>query len=148
MGYANSERDARILLVEDNPGDIRLVKEALNEAGFSNSLSVIDDGTSVIPFLHRKSQYSGALRPDIIILDLNIPKRSGLELLAEIKSDENLKRIPVIVITTSNAEHDILNSYNLHANCYIRKPLDFERFVEIVKAIGDFWFRIVILPPE
>lgn len=136
-----------ILLVEDSPGDIRLTKEALRSSKLRNNLSVVEDGVEALEFLRREGRYSDVLRPDIILLDLNLPRKDGREVLEEIKRDENLKRIPVVILTTSNSEHDILASYNLYANCYITKPVDLEQFMTIVKNIENFWFTIVKLPP-
>src|SRR6267143_494508 len=137
-----------ILLVEDNPGDVRLMREALREAKFQNELYVAEDGVEAIAFLRRQGKYAGAVRPDLILLDLNLPRKDGLEVLAEIKEDADLKRIPVVVLTTSQAEADILRAYNLHANCYINKPVDIEQFLTVVKSIEDFWLAIVKLPPN
>ncbi len=137
-----------ILLVEDSPGDIRLTQEALRESKLRNNLSIVKDGVEAIAFLRRQGNYADAPRPGIILLDLNLPRKDGREVLEEIKQDEDLKRIPVVVLTTSNDEMDILVSYNLHANCYITKPVDLNRFVQIVKSIEGFWFQIVRLPPE
>ena len=137
-----------ILLVEDSLGDVRLTQEALSESKLKNNLSVVYDGVEALQFIRQQGSYKDAPRPDLILLDLNLPKKDGREVLAEIKEDENLKRIPVVVLTTSDDEKDILISYNLHANCYITKPVDLNRFVEIVKNIEGFWFQIVKLPPE
>ena len=141
----NSKID--ILIVEDNPGDARLIKEALIEGDFVNSHTVID-GVQAMNFLHKDREYLQAPRPDLILLDLNLPKKDGREVLFEIKTDEKLKKIPVVVLTTSQAEEDILKSYSLHANCYITKPLDYNQFVTAVRSIEDFWFSIVKLPTE
>lgn len=135
-----------ILLVEDNSGDVRLAQEALKESKVKNQLHVVTDGVEATDFLFKRNDYKDAPRPDLIILDLNIPKKHGHEVLAEVKADEDLKRIPVIILTTSKAEEDILKTYNLHANCYITKPLDFDKFMEVIKSIGDFWLTIVKLP--
>ncbi len=135
-----------ILLVEDNPGDVRLTQEALKESKVSNTLSVVNDGVEAMDYLKRKGIYAEAVRPDIILLDLNLPKKDGREVLEEIKGDSNLKEIPVVVLTTSQAEQDIIKAYSNHANCFISKPVDFNRFVEIVKSIELFWFTIVRLP--
>jgi len=135
-----------ILLVEDNPGDARLAKEALKEGKVKNQLHIVNDGMAATDFLFKRNDYKDAPRPDLIILDLNIPKKHGHEVLAEVKADEDLKRIPVIILTTSKAEEDILKTYNLHANCYITKPLDLNKFFEVVKSIEDFWLTIVKLP--
>ncbi len=138
----------QILLVEDNPGDVRLTKEALKEAKVRNILHVAMDGEEAIAFLKREGKHAGAVRPDVIMLDLNLPKKTGLEVLKDIKADETLKRIPVVVVTTSSAEQDIVKSYNLHANCYVTKPVDLGQFLEVVKAIDSFWLTIVKLPPN
>jgi two-component system, chemotaxis family, response regulator Rcp1 len=135
-----------ILLVEDNPGDVRLTIEALKEGKVLNTLSVAMDGVEALSFLHREDKYADAPRPDLILLDLNLPKKDGREVLAEIKSDDNLKCIPVVVLTTSQAEQDIFNSYNLHANCFITKPVDLEQFIYVLQSIEDFWLTIVKLP--
>ena len=135
-----------ILLIEDNPGDIRLTREALNESKMKVNLHVVMDGVEGCNFLKKKKKFADVPTPDLIILDLNLPKKDGRELLREIKQDKSLMVIPVVVLTTSFSEQDILESYGLHANCYVTKPLDFESFVEIVKKIGDFWFTIVKLP--
>jgi CheY-like chemotaxis protein len=135
-----------ILLVEDNPGDIRLTQEALKSGHLQNNLRVVRDGVEALAFLRRKGRHADAPRPDIILLDLNLPRKDGREVLEEIKEDDDLKRIPVVVLTTSDDETDIVTSYNLHANCYITKPVDMNRFVDIVKTIESFWFRIVKLP--
>ena len=135
-----------ILLVEDNSGDARLAKEALKESKVKNQLHIVNDGVAATDFLFKRNDYKDAPRPDLIILDLNLPKKDGREVLAEIKADENLKRIPVIILTISKAEEDILKTYNLHANCYITKPLDFDKFIEVVKSIEDFWLTVVKLP--
>jgi chemotaxis family two-component system response regulator Rcp1 len=137
-----------ILLVEDNPGDVRLTQEALKESKVTNNLSVAEDGVEALAFLKREGKYADAPRPDLLLLDLNLPKKDGRELLEEIKADENLRRIPVVVLTTSKAEEDILRMYDQHANCYITKPIDFDQFIEVVKSIEDFWLTIVKLPTE
>jgi two-component system, chemotaxis family, response regulator Rcp1 len=137
-----------ILLVEDNPGDVRLTREALKEAKFRNQLHVVADGVEAVDYLHRRGAFSDALRPHLILLDLNLPRKDGREVLAEIKSDPDLRRIPVVVLTTSEAEVDILKAYDLHANCYISKPLDIDQFLTVVKAIEDFWLTIVKIPPR
>jgi two-component system, chemotaxis family, response regulator Rcp1 len=135
-----------ILLVEDNPGDVRLTMEALKEGKVHNRLSVAPDGVEALAFLRQQGVYTDAPRPDVILLDLNLPKKDGREVLAEIKTDESLCRIPVVILTTSKAEEDILRSYELHANCYVTKPVDLEQFMKVVKSIEDFWFSIVRLP--
>ena len=137
-----------VLLVEDNPGDVQLTRIALEDSKISIHLNVVEDGVEAMAFLRKKEKYAKVLHPDIILLDLNLPKKDGREVLAEIKGDENLKRIPVVVLTTSQAEEDILKAYNLAANCYITKPVDFDQFVKIVQSIENFWFAIVKLPPE
>lgn len=135
-----------ILLVEDNPGDVLLTQEALRESKVANHLYVVRDGEEAMAFLRRQGLFDRAVRPDLILLDLNLPKKDGREVLAEIKADEDLKRIPVVVLTVSQAEEDILKSYNLHANCFISKPLDLEQFMKVVRSIEDFWLTIVKLP--
>lgn len=137
-----------ILLVEDNPGDVDLAREALENSKIRNTLSVVGDGEEALDFLHCRGKYAAARRPDLILLDLNLPRKSGREVLAEIKADEYLKRIPVVILTVSKDEEDILQSYNLHANCYITKPIDLHQFLRVVKAIEDFWLTIVKLPPN
>lgn len=135
-----------ILLVEDNPGDVRLTQEAFKTGKVHNTLHVVWDGEEAMTFLNREGDYKDAPRPDIILLDLNLPKKDGREVLKDIKCDEKLKTIPVVVLTTSSAEEDILKSYNLHANCYITKPVDLDKFLTIVQYIEDFWLTIVKLP--
>jgi len=137
-----------ILLVEDNPGDVRLTKEALKDAKVLNDVHVVQDGVEAMLFLHREGKFSKMPTPDLILLDLNLPKKDGREVLAEIKQDEKLKRIPVVVLTTSKADEDIIRSYNLHANAYITKPVDLNRFIEIMHTLQEFWFSIVRLPPK
>jgi len=136
----------KILLVEDNPADVRLTIEALKEGKITNSLAVVRDGVEALDYLHRRGAHAGAPRPDLVLLDLNLPKKDGREVLAEIKEDEDLKRIPVVVLTTSKAEEDIVRSYNLHANCFITKPVDLEAFIGVVRSIEDFWLTVVALP--
>jgi len=135
-----------ILLVEDSPGDVRLTVEALKEAKVANRLSVVPDGVEAMDFLRQKGSYKDAARPDIILLDLNLPRKDGREVLAEIKNDPELKQIPVVVLTTSQSERDVLKAYDLHANCYIAKPVDFKQFMTVVKSIEDFWLTVVKLP--
>ncbi|MEI6775453.1 MAG: response regulator [Chloroflexales bacterium] len=135
-----------ILLVEDNPGDVRLTKEALRESKVSTRMHVVLDGVQALAFLHREGEYATMPRPDLILLDLNLPKKSGREVLAEIKGNEDLRRIPVVILTTSQAEQDIIETYNLHANAYVNKPVDLDQFIKVVKSIEDFWFEIVRLP--
>ena len=137
-----------ILLVEDNPGDVDLAREALETGKVRNTLHVVGDGEAAMAFLRREGPYTGLPRPDLVLLDLNLPKKDGREVLAEIKADEALRRIPVVVLTTSKAEEDILKTYNLHANCYITKPIDLHQFIKVVHAIEDFLFTIVKLPPN
>jgi len=137
-----------ILLVEDNPGDVRLTKEAFKEARVNNNLHVAGDGVEAMDFLKHNGNFSDAPRPDLILLDLNMPRKNGREVLAEIKKDPELMRIPVVVLTMSHAEEDILKSYDLHANCYISKPVDIDRFIEVVSSIEGFWLTIVKLPDE
>jgi two-component system, chemotaxis family, response regulator Rcp1 len=146
MQRSKAGRPVQILLVEDNPGDVGLTLEALKEATLPNKLTVVKNGADALSLLRRQGQYAGAARPDLILLDLNLPKKDGRKVLAEIKGDDNLKRIPVVILTTSEDEQDVLESYNLHANCYIVKPLDLDRFITVVKSIEDFWLRIVVLP--
>ncbi|MGB2937338.1 MAG: response regulator [Phycisphaerae bacterium] len=143
-----SAKTAEILLIEDSLGDIRLIKEAFKEGKLINHVSVVEDGEAAMAFLRREGPYAGAVRPDLILLDLNLPKKDGREVLAEIKADEDLKRIPVVILTTSRAEEDILRTYNLHANCYVTKPVDLEQFFAVVRSIEDYWLAIVKLPPE
>lgn len=135
-----------ILLVEDNPGDVELTREAFAEARVRNRFSVVGDGVEALAFLRREDKYSDAPKPDIILLDLNLPKKGGLEVLAELKEDPDLKKIPVVILTTSQAEEDIVRSYNSHANCYINKPVDFARFMEVVHSLENFWLAVVRLP--
>jgi CheY-like chemotaxis protein len=135
-----------ILLVEDSPADVRLTEEALNEAKLLNSLHVVEDGEAALDFLFQRGRYANAPRPHLVLLDLNLPKKDGREVLKEIKSDENLKSIPVVVLTTSKTEQDIARAYNLSANCYVTKPVDFRRFTEIIRSINDFWLQVVTLP--
>lgn len=138
----------QVLLVEDNPGDVQLTRIALEDSKISVNLSVVEDGVEAMAFLRKQEKYADVPHPDIVLLDLNLPKKDGREVLAEIKTDEYLKRIPVVVLTTSQAEEDIVRAYDLAANCYIAKPVDFDQFVRIVKSIENFWFAIVKLPPE
>jgi len=137
-----------ILLVEDNPADVRLTQEALKEGKVRNNLFVARDGVEAIEFLRREGPHANATKPDLILLDLNLPRKDGREVLAEIKNDDSLRSIPVVVLTTSSAEADILKSYNLHANCYITKPVDLEQFVQVIKSIDDFWLTVVRLPSD
>ncbi len=137
-----------LLLVEDNPGDVQLTQIALEDSKISVNLNVVSDGVEAMAFLRKQENYTQVPTPDIILLDLNLPRKDGREVLAEIKADQILKRIPVVVLTTSGAEEDILKAYNLSANCYITKPVDFDQFVKIVHSIENFWFTVVKLPPE
>jgi chemotaxis family two-component system response regulator Rcp1 len=139
-------RPVNILLIEDNPGDVRLTQEAFKEGRLPINLQVVMDGVEAIKFLRKETPYENMVIPDLILLDLNLPKRDGREVLQEIKTDNLLKRIPVVVLTTSNAEQDILKSYNLHVNCYINKPVDFDKFFDIIQKIEDFWLTTAILP--
>jgi len=139
-------KPVEILLVEDSPDDVRLTQEALKDARVINNLSVARDGEEAMSFLRREGEYADAPCPDLILLDLNMPKKDGREVLAEIKSDPHLRRIPVVMLTTSSAEKDILESYDLHANCYITKPVDLDQFITVVQTIEDFWFTMVKLP--
>ena len=143
----DENRPVEILLVEDNPGDERLTREALKEGKVYSNLHWVKDGVEAMDFLRRQGKYKDVPRPDIILLDLNLPKKDGREVLQEIKTDDQLKRIPVVVLTTSKAEEDVLRSYNLHANCYVTKPVDLEKFIVVVKSIDVFWLTVVTLPP-
>jgi chemotaxis family two-component system response regulator Rcp1 len=136
----------QILLVEDNPGDVRLTREALKEAKFRNTLQVVGDGVEALAYLRRQGQYSGAMRPHLIMLDLNLPRMDGREVLAAIKKDADLRRIPVVVLSSSEAETDIARAYELHANAYVTKPVDIGHFLQVVKSIEEFWVEIVKLP--
>ena len=137
-----------ILLVEDNPGDVRLTREALKEGRLLNHINVVNDGIEAMAFLRREGKYVDAVAPELILLDLNLPKKDGREVLAEIKADPKLRRIPVVILTTSSAEEDILKTYDLHANCYVTKPVDLEQFIRVVQSIEDFWFTVVKLPSD
>jgi len=135
-----------ILLVEDSPGDVRLTKEALREGKVRNTLHVVPDGVEALAFLRHEGRYAAVPRPDVILLDLNLPKKDGREVLAEIKGDDNLRRIPVVILTTSQDERDVLRAYELHANCYITKPVDLDQFIAVIQSIESFWLTIVTLP--
>ena len=148
MGSKDKLRPVEILLVEDNPGDVPLTKEALKEGKLANNLNVVGDGVEALAYLRKKRKFKDRPTPDLILLDLNLPKKDGRELLAEIKEDQHFKHIPVVVLTTSKAEADIIESYESHANCYITKPVDMNQFIKIVKSIEYFWFSIVKLPPN
>jgi chemotaxis family two-component system response regulator Rcp1 len=141
-------RPIEILMVEDNPGDVRLTVEALKEGKVRNNFHTVEDGVEALAYLRRQGHYADAPRPDLVLLDLNLPKKNGREVLEEIKADPDLKRIPVVILTVSQAEQDILRSYNLHANCYITKPVDLDQFLDVVKSIENFWLTVVMLPPR
>ena len=141
-------RPVRILMVEDNPGDVDLTREGLAEAKLHNELFIASDGEEAMAFLLREGEHVGAPRPDLILLDLNLPKKDGREVLSEIKAHEDLRRIPVVVLTSSEAEEDVLRSYDLHANCYITKPVDLQKFLKVVRSIKGFWFSVVTLSPS
>ena len=141
-------RPIDILMVEDNPGDVDLAREALDGSKIKNRLYVVEDGEAAMDFLYQSSGSGSVPRPDLILLDLNLPKKDGREVLADIKAHKDLKRIPVVILTSSDAEEDVLKSYNLHANCYITKPIGLSQFVKVVRSIETFWFSIVVLPPN
>src|ERR1039457_1706374 len=143
-----TNKPIEILLVEDNEGDARLAQEALKDSKVTNIIHHVHDGIEAMDFLHHKGKYKDAVRPDLILLDLNLPRKDGREVLTEIKNDDNLKMIPVVILTISSNEQDILKTYNLHVNCFITKPLDFEQFLKVVHSIEDFWPTIVRLPPN
>jgi chemotaxis family two-component system response regulator Rcp1 len=145
---SNIHHPIDILLVEDNPGDVRLTIEALHEAKVLNNLATVSDGVEALAFLNQIGKYAGVFRPDLILLDLNLPKKDGREVLGEVKKNPKLRRIPVVILTTSKAEEDILKSYDLHANCYITKPVDLDQFMIVIKSIEDFWLTVVKLPRE
>jgi two-component system, chemotaxis family, response regulator Rcp1 len=148
MSNGNFVQPIEILLVEDSPADVRLTTEALKEEKIYNNLHVATDGVEAIAFLRREGKYAKAVRPDLILLDLNLPKKDGREVLKEIKSDDDLKAIPVVVLTVSKSEEDIVKSYNLHANCYINKPVDLNQFMKVIRSIQEFWLTIVKLPTK
>jgi len=141
-------RVIEILLVEDNPGDVRLTREALKGSKVLNHLNVVEDGAAALDYLNRTAPYEDAVRPDIVLLDLNLPKKDGREVLETIKASPLLKTIPVVILTTSQAEEDVLRAYNLNANCYVSKPVDFDQFLRIVQTIEEFWLTVVTLPPK
>lgn len=141
-------RPIEILLVEDSPADVLITREAFEEAKLLNTLHVVEDGVQALEFLRRQGPYAEAPRPDLILLDLNLPRKNGREVLAEIKVDPQLKSIPVVILTTSSADEDILKAYDLHANCYVIKPVGFDNFFKAVQSIQDFWFSVVALPLE
>lgn len=146
MTFAGYGKPIEILLVEDNPGDVRLTQEAFKESKVCNKLHVVYDGVEAMDFLRREGRYGSAVRPDLILLDLNLPKKDGREVLADLQLDTELKRIPVVVLTTSSAEQDVLRAYDLNANCYINKPVDLDQFITVVKSINNFWMTVVKLP--
>lgn len=148
MRRDNNGRPVEILLVEDNEGDIGLVEEVFEEGRINNNLNITEDGEEAMEFLRKEGEFANSPRPDLILLDLNLPKKDGREVLEEIKDDENLRRIPVVVLTTSKAEKDILKSYDMHANSYITKPVDFDQFIKVIKSIEDFWLEVVKLPED
>ncbi|PYP15745.1 MAG: response regulator [Gemmatimonadetes bacterium] len=141
-------RPIDILLVEDNPGDVRLTQELLKESKVRNSLVAVSNGVEALALLRREGKYRDAARPDLILLDLNLPRKDGREVLAEVKQDDDLKRIPIVVLTSSKADADVVKTYNLHANCYVTKPVGLEQFAHVVKSIEDFWLSIVKYPPD
>lgn len=141
-------KPVEILLVEDNKGDVGLIEEVFEEAKIKNNLHVVEDGEEAMLYLHSEDKFSGFPLPDIILLDLNLPKKDGREVLKEIKEDQDLKNIPVVILTTSSAEKDIFRAYDLHANAYITKPIDFDQFIKVVESIGNFWLEIVKLPTK
>lgn len=146
MHNAADGKPIEILLVEDNPGDVRLAVEALRDGKVANRLNIVEDGVEAMSFLRREGGYADAPRPDLILLDLNLPRKDGREVLAEIKQDADLKRIPVVILTSSAAEQDVVQAYNLYANCYIVKPIDLDQFLKVVRSIEDFWLIVVTLP--
>lgn len=148
MPFSSYGQPIEILLVEDNPGDVRLTMEILKESKVHNNVYTAKDGVEALDFLRQQGVYAQAARPDLVLLDLNLPRKDGSEVLTEMKLDPNLKRIPVVVLTTSDAEQDILRSYDLHANCYITKPVDLEQFIHVVRSIKDFWLTVVKLSPN
>ena len=146
MSGRYSGEPVEILLVEDNPGDVRLTKEGLKRAKVVNNLQVAEDGVEALAFLRREGEYAHVARPDLILLDLNLPRKDGREVLSELKADEELRYIPVVILTSSEAEEDVIRSYDLHANCYVTKPVNFEQFMHVVRSIEDFWLTVVRLP--
>ena len=146
MSLTPDARPIDILLVEDDPGDVLITSEALEHSKVTNTLAIVEDGEQAMAYLRKEGKYADVTRPDLILLDLNLPRRDGREVLAEVKADPELRRIPVVVLTTSSAEEDILRSYDLHANAYVSKPVDFERFVEVVRQVDEFFFTVVRLP--
>ena len=148
MSNVASARPIEILLVEDNPGDVRLLMETFREGKIRNRISLVEDGVEALAFLRKEGEHGSAPRPDLILLDLSLPRKNGQEVLAEVKQDADLKRIPVVVITSSQAEKDILQAYNNHVNCYLTKPVDLEQFMGVVKSVEEFWLSVVKLPPK
>jgi CheY-like chemotaxis protein len=148
MPDSSSSEPIEVLLVEDDPGDVLMTQEALADYKIANRLSVVTNGEDAIAYMRREGQYADAPRPDLVLHDLNLPRRNGREVLREIKDDPDLRRIPVVILTTSEAEEDVLASYQLHANAYVRKPVGFTEFVEAVRAIDDFFITVVRLPPR
>ena len=148
MSSRTPPRAIEILMVEDNPGDVRLTREAFKEGKVRNELHVAEDGVAALDFLYRRPPHQQAPRPDLILLDLNLPKKDGREVLETIKSDPSLKTIPVVILTTSQAEEDVMRAYNLNCNCYVTKPVDFEQFMRIVQTREEFWLSVVTLPPR
>ncbi len=146
MADGKQQKIYEILLIEDNPGDVTLIKEALKEGRALNNLTVLGDGEAALSFLRKEGEYKKSLRPDLVLLDLNMPRKDGREVLAQIKTDPELKHIPVVILTSSEAQQDIINAYNLQANCYITKPVDLKKFFSVVKFIEDFWLNTVKLP--
>ena len=148
MASQRTVRAIEILMVEDNPGDVRLTREALKGGKVCNQLNVVEDGVAALDYLYKRAPHQLAARPDLVLLDLNLPKKDGREVLSAIKSDPALKTIPVVILTTSQAEEDVLRAYNLNANCYVTKPVDFDQFTRIVQTIEEFWLTVVTLPPK
>jgi len=148
LSQRNAPETFDILLVEDNPGDARLAQEALKEGRMTSRLKVVVDGVEAMAYLRREGIYADSPRPDLVLLDLNLPRKDGRQVLAEMKEDPELRRIPVVVLTTSQAGQDILRSYDLHANCYITKPVDLDRFIAVVRSIEEYWCSVVTLPPH
>ena len=148
MDVQRAFRAIEILLVEDNPGDVRLTREALKGSKVLNHLNVVEDGVAALDYLHKVAPYENVVRPDIVLLDLNLPKKDGREVLGTIKASPLRKTIPVVILTTSQAEEDVLRAYHLNANCYVSKPVDFDQFMRIVQTIEEFWLTVVTLPPK
>lgn len=144
----SASRPIEVLLVEDNPGDVRLTKEALREGKVENHIHVVPDGVEALAYLRQEREYADATRPDLILLDLNLPRMDGRDVLREVKGDPNLRNIPIVVLTSSQAEQDIVRAYDLHANCYVTKPVDLDQFITVVQSIESFWFAVVKLPGE